>query len=273
MDTFGVVNWIILIVYMGGMVYLGVYLGKKNTSSDEYFLGGRNIAWWAIGISVMATQASAVSFIGMPGWGYTGGLDRIAYTFAIPISMAVLMITVVPFFYNTKVVSIYEYFERRFGKKSRVISAFMFLVSRGLQTGVVLYAPALALSIITGLSSNMAIALMGIIAIVYTLFGGISAVVYSDVIQMFIIWIGVVLAIIIPVTTVDGGMAQIIQTGINQDFFQSFSFSFDLSESYSFWGGYLEQDSYGLLTLVQTKVKFKEFLQQSLLRKVKYRLH
>ena len=157
MGNFGIVNWIVLLVYFGAMLFLGSRVGKSNNSTESYFLGSRKIPWWAIGLSVMATQCSAVSFIGMPGWGYTSGLMRLTYTFQFPLVMVILMVTFVPFFYNTKVVSIYEYLEKRFGSKSRTFMSVIFLLSRGLQTAVVLFGPALALSMITGLDFSFSL--------------------------------------------------------------------------------------------------------------------
>lgn len=238
MGSFGMVNWIVLAVYFGAMLYLGSRAGKTNNSTEDYFLGGRKIPWWAIGLSVMATQCSAVSFIGMPGWGYTSGLKRLTYTFQFPIVMAILMTTFVPFFYNTKVVSVYEYLEKRFGPKSRSLLAGIFLLSRGLQTAVVLFAPALALSMITGLNTKTAIILMGVIAIIYTFFGGISAVIWTDVVQMFIIWTGVLLAIFIPAIR-EGGFGTILQNAAGHNMLSKLNFSFSLKDSYTFWGGLL----------------------------------
>lgn len=239
MSNFGVINWIVLIVYFGAMLFLGARVGKANTSTESYFLGSRKIPWWAIGLSVMATQCSAVSFIGMPGWGYTSGLQRLTFTFQFPLVMVVLMTTFVPFFYNTKVVSIYEYLERRFGSKSRTLMAFIFLLSRGLQTAVVLYGPALALSLIIGADPKIAIGIMGVFSIVYTIFGGIAAVIWTDVIQMFVIWLGVILAIAIPVFSVDGGLGSIMANAVSNNMIRGLDFSFNLNNSYSFWGGLL----------------------------------
>lgn len=238
MNTFGVINWIVLICYFGAMLFLGTKVGKSNSSTESYFLGGRKIPWWAIGLSVMATQCSAVSFIGMPGWGYTSGLHRLTFTFQFPLVIAILITTFVPFFYNTKVVSIYEYLGKRFGQKSRGLMASIFLLSRGLQTAVVLYAPALALSMITGVDTKTAILLMGVIAIAYTVFGGITAVIWTDVAQMVIIWFGVILAIAIPVFNA-GGLGTVISNAAANNLLTGFDFSFNLTDSYTFWGGLL----------------------------------
>lgn len=239
MNNFGIINWLVLLVYFVAMMILGTQVGKSNSSTESYFLGSRKIPWWAIGLSVMATQCSAVSFIGMPGWGYTSGLQRLTYTFQFPLVMVILMTTFVPFFYNTKVVSIYEYLEKRFGSKSRTLMAFIFLLSRGLQTAVVMYGPALALSMITGADPKVAILIMGVFAIAYTVFGGIAAVIWTDVAQMFVIWLGVILAIIIPVATAHGGLGEIFSNAASHNLIQGLDFKFGLDNPYSFWGGLL----------------------------------
>lgn len=239
MSNFGVVNWIVLLVYFVAMMILGTQVGKSNSNTESYFLGSRKIPWWAIGLSVMATQCSAVSFIGMPGWGYTSGLQRLTYTFQFPLVMVILMTTFVPFFYNTKVVSIYEYLEKRFGSKSRTLMALIFLLSRGLQTAVVMYGPALALSMITGADPKVAILIMGVFAIAYTVFGGIAAVIWTDVAQMFVIWLGVILAIIIPIATAHGGIGEIFSNAVSHNLIQGLDFKLGLDNPYSFWGGLL----------------------------------
>ena len=239
MAEFGLINWIVLIVYFFGMLYIGVIYGKGNKTTEDYFLGSRQIPWWAIGLSVMATQCSAVSFIGIPGWGYASGLDRISYTFQFPIVVAILMVTFIPFFYNTKVVSVYEYLEKRFGAKSRLLLAAIFLLSRSFQTAVVLFAPALALAIITGTDPNTAILMMGVFTLIYTYVGGMNAVIWTDVIQMFIIWLGIALSILVPIFTVDGGFSHIIENGISNNLFNGLDYSLGISNSYTFWGGIL----------------------------------
>lgn len=239
MAEFGLINWIVLIVYFFGMLYIGVIYGKGNKTTEDYFLGSRQIPWWAIGLSVMATQCSAVSFIGIPGWGYASGLDRITYTFQFPIVVAILMVTFIPFFYNTKVVSVYEYLEKRFGAKSRLLLAAIFLLSRGFQTAVVLFAPALALAIITGTDPNTAILMMGVFTLIYTYVGGMNAVIWTDVIQMFIIWLGIALSILVPIFTVDGGFSHIIENGISNNLFNGLDYCLGISNSYTFWGGIL----------------------------------
>lgn len=237
MNNFTMIDFVVLIVYVVGIALFGAFFGRNQKSTKDYFLGGRSIPWWAVGLSVMATQASAITFIGAPGWGYEGGLDRINTYINLPLVMAFLMVTLVPFFYRTEVYTAYEYLERRFDTKTRSLTAALFLVSRGLATGVVLYAPALVLSVVTGWNVNLTIALMAVIAIAYTVLGGISAVIWTDVIQMFVLWLGAILAIFTIIGTLPDGFSGAVSLGAQEGMLESLDFQFDLSAEYSIWAG------------------------------------
>ncbi|MBH0229426.1 sodium:solute symporter [Halobacillus yeomjeoni] len=237
MSSFTVIDYIIFIVYVLGTAAIGAMFGKKQKSTKDYFLGGRSIPWWAIGLSVMATQASAITFIGAPGWGYEGGLTRMITFVNVPLAMAFLIATIVPFFYKTEVYTAYEYLERRFDVKTRTLTAALFLIARGLATGVVLYAPALVLSVVTGMDVSITIILMAVIAVSYTVLGGISAVIWTDVIQMFVLWIGAGLSVFIIFQDVPGGWTEVMNTASQTGMLNSIDFSFDLSVEYSIWAG------------------------------------
>ncbi|WP_096437792.1 sodium:solute symporter [Alteribacter populi] len=237
MSSFTTIDFIVLVIYVLGIALFGALFGRNQKTTKDYFLGGRNIPWWAVGLSVMATQASAITFIGAPGWGYDGGLERINTFINVPLVMAFLMVTIVPFFYRTEVYTAYEYLEKRFDKKTRSLTALLFLVARGLATGVVLYAPALVLAVVTGWDLNTTIIIMAIIAIAYTVLGGISAVIWTDVIQMFVLWLGAFLAIFTMVGHIPDGFMGAIGTGTEAGLLESLNFSFDLSVEYSIWAG------------------------------------
>ncbi|QMT18887.1 sodium:solute symporter [Planococcus maritimus] len=237
MNNFSTIDFVVLIVYIIGIAIFGAFFGKNQKTTKDYFLGGRSIPWWAIGLSVMATQASAITFIGAPGWGYSGGLERINTYINVPLVMAFLMVTIVPFFYRTEVYTAYEYLERRFDVKTRSLTAGLFLIARGLATGVVLYAPALVLSVVTGWDVNLTIIFMAVIAVSYTVLGGISAVIWTDVIQMFVLWLGAALAIFTIIGNIPGGLSGAIDIGAEAGLLQSLDFSFDLSTEYSIWAG------------------------------------
>jgi len=228
---------LILIVYFAGIALIGKLFGSKQKSTKDFFLGGRSIPWWAIGLSVLATQTSAITFIGAPGWGYQGGLERINMFLNVPLVMAFLIVTTVPFFYRTEVYTAYEYLERRFDVKTRTLAAILFLLSRGLAVGVILYAPALALSVVTGWNVNLTIILMAIIAIIYTVLGGITAVIWTEVIQICILWIGAVLAFWKISATIPGGLGHAMEIASNAGLLKSLNLSFDPSVQYSLWAG------------------------------------
>ncbi|KHE67224.1 sodium:solute symporter [Halobacillus sp. BBL2006] len=237
MSSFTLIDYAIFIVYILGTAIVGAAFGKKQKSTKDYFLGGRSIPWWAIGLSVMATQASAITFIGAPGWGYDGGLTRMTTFINVPLAMAFLIATLVPFFYKTEVYTAYEYLERRFDVKTRTLTAALFLVARGLATGVVLYAPALVLSVVTGMDLSVTIILMAVIAVSYTVLGGISAVIWTDVIQMVVLWVGAGLSVFVIFQDVPGGWGEVMNTASQTGMLDSLDFSFDLSVEYSIWAG------------------------------------
>lgn len=236
MASFAFVDYVVMVLYVAGIAWLGASFGKGQDSTEDYFLGGRSVPWWAIGLSVMATQASAITFIGAPGWGYEGGLQRTAMFLNVPLVMAFLIVTLVPFFYRAEVYTAYEYLERRFDTKTRTLTAALFLVSRGLATGVVLYAPALVLSVVTGLPIWLTITLMAVIAVAYTVLGGISAVIWTDVVQMFILWFGAALSIWIVLDGLPDGTS-VIGIASDNGLLDSLDFSLDLTETYGIWAG------------------------------------
>ncbi|MGP8291154.1 sodium:solute symporter [Vreelandella zhanjiangensis] len=237
MEGFTLVDMTVLIVYIGLIAWIGSRFGKGQHSPEDYFLGGRKIPGWAIGLSVMATQASAITFIGAPGWGFEGGLERLVTFINVPLAMIVLILVFVPVFHRAGIYSIYELLERRFGPATRTLTALLFLIARGLATGVVLYAPALVLAVVTGWSVNLTIIIMAVLAISYTVLGGISAVIWTDVIQMFVLWLGALLSIIFLITSLPGGWSDVFDFGVNSGMFNAIDLSLDPSVTYSLWAG------------------------------------
>ena len=173
---------------------MSFYLGRGQESQDDYFVGGRDLPWWAVGLSTMATQSSATSFISIPAFVALkpgGGLKFLQWEFAVPLSMIFIMIFLIPFFRNLNLISVYEYLEKRFGPKARTTLATVFLISRGLGTGVGLYAVSIVIAVILGIHTIYAILLIGIITLIYDTIGGMKAVVFSDVIQMGVLLSGI----------------------------------------------------------------------------------
>jgi SSS family transporter len=184
-------DWAVLLFYLVAIVGFGIWIGRDTKQISDFFLAGREIKWWAAGLSVMATQISAITFVGTTGQAYATGMSFLVVYFGLPIAMVVLCLTLVPFFYRSGVFTAYEYLEKRFDARTRTLTSVLFLMSRGLSMGVTLYAPSLVLSVILGWSETTTILVMGGTTILYVVHGGNKSVIWTDVVQMLIIWIGI----------------------------------------------------------------------------------
>lgn len=187
-------DFAVVLGYLAGLLFLG-YFFKEQKSKEDYFLGGREMGTFPLTLSTMATQLSAISFISAPafvGLREGGGMVWLSYEFAVPLAMLFLMVYILPALYRSGVVSIYDYLERRFGTSTRFLISAVFLVSRSFGTGITIYATALILNSVMNIDFYVAIGLIGIITIIYSLQGGMKAVVYSDTIQMILIFFGVI---------------------------------------------------------------------------------
>lgn len=193
MLDFGTLNWTILVAYVALNLVLGLVLGKKIKSDEQFYLGNRMTPWWAIGVSVIATYVSALTFLGAPAWSYQEGLSVIAIHVNYPLVIFAVVTFFFPFFYNSGVASIYEYIEKRFGTKARSTVSLIFMTSQTLSAGAILYATALVLSFITGMDVEIAIYTIVIVALIYTALGGITAVIWTDVIQAVVLLVGTVI--------------------------------------------------------------------------------
>jgi Na+/proline symporter len=233
------VDWIIVVGFTAWIVYDGLKRTKDSHEIEGYFLAKRSIPWWAAGISVMATQLSAITMIGTTGQAYADGMRFIQFYFGLPLAMIILSWTLVPFFYNARVYTAYEYLETRFDAKTRSFTSLLFLLSRGLSVGAIVSAPAVVLSLVLGwnlTATSLAIALP---AVVYTMFGGVQAVTWTDIKTMSLI-VGGLLAIIATAilglpdgVSVGDGLAVAAAAGR----LRSFDFSFDVTNQYTFWSG------------------------------------
>ncbi len=191
-----VIDWAIIIIYAGGLIVLGWWLGRQQKSSEDYYLAGRKLPWLPIGFSTMATQLGAISFISAPAFVALrpgGGMIWLGYELALPLAMIVLMAFLFPVFHSLRIISVYEYLERRYDQKTRVVMSLIFQLSRGLATGVTIYAAALVLAVVLQLPLAATIFLIGAVAIIYELFGGIHIDIVSDTIQMIVILAGIII--------------------------------------------------------------------------------
>ncbi len=192
-------NWTVLFLWLGVLVGYGLYRGRGSTNINQFMLAGKTMPWYAMGLSIMATQASAITFISTTAQGYVDGMRFVQFYFGLPIAMVILCVTAVPIFHRAKVYTAYEYLEKRFDGKTRGLVTAIFLISRGLQSGVALSAPAICLSVVLGWPFHVTLAIMGGLVILYTTMGGIKAVTWADVPQMFVIMICLAIALITAV--------------------------------------------------------------------------
>ncbi|MEX2529608.1 MAG: sodium:solute symporter [Gemmatimonadota bacterium] len=232
-------DWAVFALYFGGVVAFAVWQSRRNEGVEGFLLGNRRLPWGAIGLSVMATQASAITFIGTTGQAFDHGMGFIQMYLGLPLAMIVICLVFVPFFYGSRVFTAYQYLEERFDPKTRSLTAFLFLLSRGMAAGIVLYAPAIVLSVIMGWDERVTILVMAVITVGYTLLGGITAVIWTDVVQMLMMFAGIAFAVFMLVSGLpeEVGVADAVYLGGVQEMWTSIDLSFDPSETYTLWSG------------------------------------
>ncbi len=232
-------DWIIVFAYLAYVIWDGIRLTKGSNNIEGFFLANRSMPWWAVGLSVMATQASAITLVGTTGQGYDDGMRFVQFYYALPIAMIILCVTVVPFFHKAKVYTAYEYLENRFDAKTRTLTSFFFLLSRGLGVGVIIAAPSVILSIILGWSEIITIFAIGLTTIFYTMFGGIQAVTWTDVKQMILVFASLGVAFFVILSNFPEGVS--FTDGLNlagaNGKLTTVNTEFDLTEKYTIWSG------------------------------------
>jgi Na+/proline symporter len=233
------VDWAIIAIYLTWIVWDGLRLTRRSTGIEGYFLAGRSLPWWAVGLSVMATQLSAITMIGTTGQGYADGMRFLQFYYALPLAMIILSVTLVPFFHKARVYTAYEYLEQRFDAKTRAFTSLLFLLSRSMSLGVVISAPSVVLAVVLGISVTQTVLLIALPTAVYTMFGGVQAVTWTDVKQMVLIVFGLLAAVVVLVLSLsaDGGVGQALRLAGATGRLQTFDFSFDLTNQYTFWSG------------------------------------
>ena len=232
-------DWLIIIGYLSWILYDGIKRAKGTHAIEGYFLASRSLPWWAVGLSVMATQMSAITLVGTTGQGYADGVRFVQFYFGLPVAMIILSLTLVPFFHRARVYTAYEYLEQRFDAKTRALASFLFLLSRGLSAGVIVAAPAVILSIVLGWSLPLTILAIGIPTTAYTMFGGVQAVTWADVKQMVVIMVAVSAAVVALILGLPDGvdLEPVFHVAGATGRLQSIDFTFDLNETYTFWSG------------------------------------
>jgi SSS family solute:Na+ symporter len=232
-------DWIVVAAYIGWVVVDGLRRSKGTDKVDGYFLANRSLPWWAVGLSVMATQMSAVTMVATTGQGYLTGLRFVQFYFGLPLAMIILSVTVVPFFTRARVYTAYEYLERRFDVRTRSLASFLFLVGRAFSLGVTLAAAAVVMSSILGWTLPVTVLAICVPMIVYTTIGGVQAVAWTDVKQMFIVVGGMLTALGVLLYGIlqHVGFSQALHLAGASGRLQAVDFRFDLRETYTFWSG------------------------------------
>jgi Na+/proline symporter len=192
-------DWLVLCLWLISLVSYGLYRGRGSNTVNKYLLAGKSMPWYAMGLSILATQASAITFISTTGQGYVDGMRFVQFYFGLPIAMVILCTTAVPIFRRANVYTAYEYLEKRFDAKTRALVSFVFLIQRGLSAGIGLYAPAVALSAVLGWSDRWVTVLIGVLVVLYTTSGGIKALTWADVQQMTMIFFALIACFVMAV--------------------------------------------------------------------------
>ncbi len=233
------IDWIILFGTLAFIVAYGIYKTRGEQTVDGYLKGGNDSKWWVIGLSIMATQASAITFLSTPGQAYTDGMRFIQFYFGLPIAMILISIFFLPFYYKAKVYTAYEFLESRFDMKTRMLAAFIFLIQRGLAAGITIYAPSIILSTLLGWPLQLTTIVIGVLVILYTVSGGTKAVTQTQKQQMAVMMGGMVVAGILVIRSLPEGVGFVdaMHVAGKMGKMNIVNFEFDLNDRYNFWSG------------------------------------
>ena len=227
--TFGLVNYGVLGLYLLALVSTGVYFSRREKTTDDFFLAGKRVPWWAAGLSIYATQLSAITFVSIPALSYSTNWVVFPSSICILLMVPIIVKYYLPFFRKLNVTTAYEYLEKRFNLAVRLFGSASFLAFQFLRMAIVIYLPALGLAAITGLNVYVCILLMGVLSTVYTVLGGIEAVIWTDVLQVVVL-IGGLIACLVLVMIYDGGPSEIIRVAAEQDKFALFNWNWGVTE-------------------------------------------
>ena len=236
-----VVDWIILSVTLISIVSYGTYVTRKNANVTDYIKGGSDSKWWTIGLSVMATQASAITFLSTPGQAFHSGMGFVQFYFGLPIAMIIICVVFIPIYHKLKVYTAYEFLEGRFDLKTRSLAAILFLIQRGLAAGITIFAPAIILSAVLGWDLFTLNIIIGFLVIIYTVSGGTKAVNVTQKQQMIIIFIGMLIAFFMIMSQLPENITftNALEIAGASNKMEVLDFSFDLSNRYTVWTGIL----------------------------------
>jgi SSS family transporter len=232
-------DWVVMFAWLVFIVSYGLYRGRGSTTVNKFLLAGKSMPWYAMGLSIMATQASAITFISTTGQAYVDGMRFVQFYFGLPLAMLILSATAVPIFHRSGVYTAYEYLERRFDGKTRALVSGIFLIQRGLAAGLSLYAPAVVLSIVLGWSDRLTAVMMGVLIVSYTAYGGIKAVTWADVPQMILIFAGLWISLFMALHHLPAGISfhDAVALAGAAGRLNVVTFHFDWNDRYNVWSG------------------------------------
>jgi solute:Na+ symporter, SSS family len=230
-------DWVILFSTLLTIVGYGVYKTYGEKDMESYIRGTGSMNWWTIGLSIMATQASAITFLSTPGQAYEDGMRFIQFYFGLPLAMIILSVTFLPIYYRLKVYTAYEFLEERFDLKTRTLAAFLFLIQRGLAAGITIYAPAIILSTLLGWNLTFTNVFIGVLVIIYTVSGGTKAVSITQKQQMAVMMGGMILAGILVIKMLPVNFSEALHVAGKMDKLNIVNFELNLSDRYNFWSG------------------------------------
>lgn len=235
------IDWIVLSVTLISIVAYGTYVTRKNANVTDYIKGGNDTKWWTIGLSVMATQASAITFLSTPGQAFNSGMGFVQFYFGLPIAMIIICLVFIPIYHKLKVYTAYEFLEGRFDLKTRSLASVLFLIQRGLAAGITIFAPAIILSAVLGWNLLTLNIIIGFLVIVYTVSGGTKAVNVTQKQQMIIIFIGMLIAFFMIMSQLPANITftNALEIAGASNKMQVLDFSSDLSNRYTIWTGIL----------------------------------
>ncbi len=233
------IDWIILAGTLAFIVIYGVYKTRGSKNVQDYIRGGNEARWWTVGLSVMATQASAITFLSTPGQAFHDGMGFVQFYFGLPIAMIIICMVFIPIYYRLEVYTAYEYLETRFDLKTRTLTAFLFLVQRGLAAGITIFAPAIILSAVLGWNLTTLNIIIGILVTIYTVSGGTKAVNVTQKQQMAVIFSGMIIALILIIQYLPEEISfpEALEIAGASGKLDILDFSLDLDNRYTFWSG------------------------------------
>lgn len=236
-----IIDWIVLSVTLLFIVIYGTYITRKNKNVDDYLKGGNDSKWWTIGLSVMATQASAITFLSTPGQAFHSGMGFVQFYFGVPLAMIVICLVFIPIYHKLKVYTAYEFLEGRFDLKTRTLTAILFLVQRGLAAGITIFAPAIILSAVLGWDLLKLNIIIGFLVIIYTVSGGTKAVNVTQKQQMIVIFLGMLIAFFMIMSQLpdDITFTKSLEIAGASGKMEVLDFSFDLNNRYTVWTGFI----------------------------------